>query len=128
MTEQEKREKAIEEMARCMCNRKMTCEECIGAHGDVYFRDKSDCKYCFAATRAFNTGYRKADEVRKEIFDKLTETFVEMTAYGSDCNQHVGYYDYSIKVGDVVEIIAEVLGFEYKDYEEHTNRYDLEID
>lgn len=73
----------------------------------------------------YDAGYRKADEVRKEIFDKLTETFMEMTAYGSDSNQHIGYYDYSIKVGYVVEIIAEVLGFEYKDYEEHTNRYDF---
>lgn len=69
--------------------------------------------------------YRKAYEVRKEIFDKLTETFMEMTAYGSDSNQHAGYYDYSIKVSEVIEIIAEVLGFEYNDYEEHPNKHNL---
>lgn len=78
MTEQEKREKRIEKMARDMCNRKMTCEECIGVHGDIYFRDKSDCKYCFAATRAYNAGYRKADEVKKETAKRFLKMLYDM--------------------------------------------------
>lgn len=89
MTEREKR---IEKMARDMCNRKMTCEECIGVHGDIYFRDKSDCKYCFAATRAYNAGYRKADEVRKETAKEILSVWKQIaTSYDSGKTQEKAF-------------------------------------
>lgn len=107
MTEREKR---IEEMSLKACEH--FCENC-----------NKNCGAYRACTILYDAGYRKEKEVKKETFDKLTETFMEMTAYGSDSNQHAGYYDYSIKISEVIEIIAEVFGFEYKDYEEHTEVY-----
>lgn len=101
MTEREKR---IEKMARDMCNRKMTCEECIGVHGDIYFRDKSDCKYCFAATRAYNAGYRKADEVRKETAKEFIELFHKYVIISEDT------FDGTVKMNitDAVKMNEEI--------------------
>ena len=75
MTEKETREKAIEEMARIMCNAKETCNECVGRNSNIYFRDISDCKCYYGATRAFNAGYRKEEEVRKETAKAVIEYF-----------------------------------------------------
>ena len=70
-TIQYKRENEIEEMAQTMCNVKMTCEECVGVRGDIYFRDKYYCKYYVAANRAFNAGYRKQKDLAKDILQRI---------------------------------------------------------
>lgn len=54
-------------------------------------------------------------EITKRIFYELYDYFVEQSAYAVDYNQHTGYYDYEIKVSDVVcdiVAIAEKYGVE----------------
>lgn len=54
-------------------------------------------------------------EITEIIFTELRDYFVEQSAYAADCNQHTGYYDYEIKVSDVVcdiVAIAEKYGVE----------------
>ena len=51
-------------------------------------------------------------EQAKEIFKKLHNHYIELTAYGCDSTQHTGYYDYKMRVGDVVDDI-ESLAKEY---------------
>lgn len=41
----------------------------------------------------------------KEFADRLKVEIISDTAYGCDCNQHSGYYDYKIKIGDIPEYI-----------------------
>ena len=56
-------------------------------------------------------------DTAKEILDGLRNLFIENSAYGCDTNQHSGYYDYSIKMNEVVEWIddfaKEKYGIEY---------------
>lgn len=54
-------------------------------------------------------------EITEHIFTELRDCFAEQSAYAADCNQHTGYYDYEIKVSDVVcdiVSIAEKYGVE----------------
>ena len=113
MTEQEKREKAIEEMARDMCNSKMSCEECVGVHGDIYFRDKSDCKYCFAATRSFNAGYRKEEEVKKETAKRFLN---ELMSRVESIDTAYGELWFAVETKEILEIAKEIFGLEESDF------------
>lgn len=47
-------------------------------------------------------------EITKRIFRELRNWFAEQSAYAVDYNQHLGYYDYEIKVSDVVCDIVEI--------------------
>lgn len=46
-------------------------------------------------------------DTAKEILDDLRNIFIEQSSYGSDTNQHIGYYDYEVKMGLIVEQIEE---------------------
>ena len=46
-------------------------------------------------------------DTAKEILDDLRNIFIEQSSYGSDANQHIGYYDYEVKIGLVIEQIEE---------------------
>lgn len=41
----------------------------------------------------------------KEFAERLKDKIIADTAYGCDCNQHSGYYDYTMKIGDIPEYI-----------------------
>ena len=61
---------------------------------------------------AYSLGFDKGKEqavkdTAKEIFDDLRNIFIEQSSYGSDANQHIGYYDYEVKMGLVIEQIEE---------------------
>ena len=45
----------------------------------------------------------------KEFADRLKNEIISDTAYGCDTNQHTGYYDYQIKIGDIPEYIDNLL-------------------
>lgn len=48
-------------------------------------------------------------EAIKEFAEKLKEKIISETAYGCDCSQHSGYYDYSLKIGDIPEYIDNLV-------------------
>lgn len=48
-------------------------------------------------------------EAIKEFAERLKEEIICDTAYGCDCNQHSGYYDYKIKIGDIPEYIDDIV-------------------
>lgn len=69
-----------------------------------------------ALSKTADTLHTKFEQEKKEqareIFDKLHNHYIELTAYGCDSTQHTGYYDYKMRVGDVVDDI-ENLAKEY---------------
>ena len=48
-------------------------------------------------------------EAYKEFADRLKNKIINETAYGCDSNQHTGYYDYQIKIGDISEYIDNIV-------------------
>lgn len=48
-------------------------------------------------------------EAIKEFAERLKEEIINDTAYGCDINQHSGYYDYTIKFGDIPEYIDNLV-------------------
>ena len=48
-------------------------------------------------------------EAYKEFAERLKNEIISDTAYGCDTNQHTGYYDYQIKIGDIPEYIDNLL-------------------
>lgn len=52
-------------------------------------------------------------EAIKEFAERLKNEIISETAYGCDSNQHTGYYDYQIKIGDIPEYIDNLV----KEYE-----------
>lgn len=48
-------------------------------------------------------------EAYKEFAERLKNEIIGDTAYGCDTNQHTGYYDYQIKIGDIPEYIDNLL-------------------
>lgn len=48
-------------------------------------------------------------KVIKEFAERLKNKIISDTAYGCDCNQHSGYYDYRIKIGDIPEYIDNLV-------------------
>lgn len=48
-------------------------------------------------------------EAIKEFAERLKTEIISDTAYGCDCNQHSGYYDYTIKIGDIPEYIDNLV-------------------
>lgn len=48
-------------------------------------------------------------EAYKEFAEDVKNEIISDTAYGCDSNQNSGYYDYSIKIGDIPEYIDDVL-------------------
>lgn len=74
------------------------------------------------ADTAFQDGLNEAqdlydeqikDEVKaesiKEFAERLKNEIISETAYGCDSNQHTGYYDYQIKIGDIPEYIDNLV-------------------
>lgn len=53
-------------------------------------------------------------EAIKELAERLKNEIISDTTYGHDTNQHGGYYDYQIKIGDIPEyidnLVAEMVG------------------
>ena len=49
------------------------------------------------------------DKAVKEFAEKLKNEIISETAYGCDINQHSGYYDYLIKIGDIPEYIDNLV-------------------
>ena len=49
----------------------------------------------------------------QEFAERLKNEIISETAFGCDSNQHTGYYDYQIKIGDIPEYIDNLL----KEYE-----------
>ena len=48
-------------------------------------------------------------EAIQEFTERLKNEIISDTAYGCDSNQHSGYYDYSIKIGDMPEYIDDLV-------------------
>lgn len=48
-------------------------------------------------------------EAYTEFAERLKTEIISDTAYGCDCNQHSGYYDYKIEIGDIPEYIDNIL-------------------
>ena len=46
-------------------------------------------------------------DTANKILDDLRNIFIEQSSYGCDANQHIGYYDYEVKTGLVIEQIEE---------------------
>lgn len=71
MTEQEKREKAIEEISCCVansaCGKHHNCDTCR-------FNDYMFCEYRKIGEQLYDAGYRKEEEVRKEAIKEFVET------------------------------------------------------
>lgn len=44
-----------------------------------------------------------------EFAERLKNEIISDTAYGCDTNQHSGYYDYTIKIGDIPEYIDNLV-------------------
>lgn len=63
------KDKQIEEMAKDFCAVGIPCEEC-----HLY---KNRCHAKKYATRAYNSGYRKASEVAREIFEEIEKQLNE---------------------------------------------------
>ena len=51
----------------------------------------------------------KASDAIKEFANKLKNEIIDDTAYAEDCTQHTGYYDYTIKFGDIPEYIDNLV-------------------
>ena len=49
----------------------------------------------------------------QEFAERLKNEIISETAYGCESNQHTGYYDYQIKIGDIPEYIDNLV----KEYE-----------
>lgn len=45
----------------------------------------------------------------KDFANKLKNEIIDDTAYAEDCTQHTGYYDYTIKIGDIPEYIDNLV-------------------
>lgn len=45
----------------------------------------------------------------KDFAEMLKDQIITDSAYGCDGTQHIGYYDYSIKMSDIPEYIDEIL-------------------
>lgn len=54
---------------------------------------------------------RERNQSVKDTADKilgdLRNIFIEQSSYGCDANQHIGYYDYQVKISLVIEQIEE---------------------
>lgn len=48
-------------------------------------------------------------EAIKEFAERLKNEIISDTAYGCDVTQHTGYYDYTIKIGDIPEYIDDLV-------------------
>ena len=64
-----------------------------------------DC--CNEAVEEANEAVKS--EAIKEFAERLKIEIISDTAYGCDCNQHSGYYDNTIKIGDIPEYIDDLV-------------------
>lgn len=75
---------------------------------DIFAEDmkeeiKKDCSYLMLDIKTIKA------EACKEFAERLKNEIIGDTAYGCDTNQHSGYYDYQIKIGDIPEYINNLL-------------------
>lgn len=49
------------------------------------------------------------EEAIKEFAKRLKNEIINDTAYGSEWRQYIGYYDYTIKIGDIPEYIDGIV-------------------
>lgn len=69
MTEITSKEKEIKKMSYSVCNmdnKPKNCFDCMW---------KNSCDVYLSAERYYNAGYRKADEVRMELYETLTKQY-----------------------------------------------------
>ena len=96
MTEQEKREKAIEEMAHIVVTDcKNTCKNC-GIYGW--------CIGLFNATRFYDAGYRKEEEVRKEVAKEFLDKIMERVV---DLDTHYDGLHFVVETKDILDIAKD---------------------
>ena len=81
--------------------------ERLKAEVEVYIQLYEDLKteHCDLISRIKTV----KSESRKELAERLKNEIISNTAYGCDTNQHSGYYDYQIKIGDIPEYIDNLL-------------------
>lgn len=100
--EQEKRKKAIYEMAESICPKfEIQCYDC---HRDCNVEEDSE--------RLFDAGYRKQEEVQKEtvkiFLDEIMSRVSHIdTAYGEIC--------YAVETKDILEIAKNMFGLEVEE-------------
>ena len=104
-------DKATLEFFPCKSDWSGSCKKCYFASGN-YPHDTCRCEnnqhHWVSAAALTEAGGGAVKEITKRIFTELRDCFVEQTAYAVDYNQHTGYRDYEIKVGDVVSQIIEI--------------------
>ena len=82
MTEQEKREKAIEEMTTLLCSEKACSQEyCKKAQKD---KQRYCCLTLNGVEKLYDAGYRKEEEVRKETARDILHRLMIILPYKDD--------------------------------------------
>ena len=97
-------------------------KKCWGFKAEIEKLQKENYLLSENADTAFQDGLNEAQELYalqvegeikseaiKEFAERLKEEIICDTAYGCDCNQHSGYYDYKIKIGDIPEYIDDIV-------------------
>lgn len=75
----------------------------------AWLSDKSINRTDTICAYLIEKGYGDVKQAVREFAEKLKNKVIEDTAYGCDSNQHTGYYDYTIKIGDIPEYIDELV-------------------
>ena len=87
-----KTEIEIDDFCRRLCRMRMLNGNAIASYEDLQ-----------------NYIQEEKSEAVKEFAEKLKNEIISDTAYGCDSNQHSGYYDYEIKIGDIPEYIENLV-------------------
>lgn len=106
MTEQENRETAIEEMAQFMCETgEKSCAKCKG-------EPNVQCGAWNEATRLYDAGYRKADEVRKEIAKRFLKMLYDI-GVDRQTIETCGIYD--VNGSELARFVSQEFGVEVEE-------------
>ena len=88
----EKTEIEIDDFCRRLCRMGMLNGNAIASYEDLQ-----------------NYIQEEKSEAVREFAERLKNEIISDTAYGCDSNQHSGYYDYTIKIGDIPEYIDNLV-------------------
>ena len=123
MTDRDRATEVAELNAICECLKKelaKKCKECEDLEEEIKrlkellegwkkqaykIADEKDELYCLSVESVKIAKVK----VLKEFAERLKNEIISDTAYGCDSNQHSGYYDYKIKIGDIPEYIDNLL-------------------
>lgn len=102
MTEQEKRKKAIYEMAESICPKfEIQCYDC---HRDCNVEEDSE--------RLYDAGYRKADEVRKETAKRFLKMLYDI-GVDRQTIETCGIYD--VNGSELARFVSQEFGVEVEE-------------